>query len=809
MPNARRAGTRESFGPAFAVFAASAALVVALFAAFLPAISSAAVTTGAVAPPAASVVKTTLTGFSAGNIISDAVFTKKNTMTEAQIQAFFNSKVSKCLGGTDEDGRAIVCLKDFRMTTVNRPADAYCSGYTGAANETAARIIYRVSQACNINPQVLIVMLQKEQGLVTHVWPSAWRYDIALGQGCPDTAACDPEYVGFFHQIYGAARQMQLYMEGRYFTWYAPGKTWNIRYNPNTACGTSPVYVANKATSALYYYTPYQPNAAALRAGYGLGDACSAYGNRNFYNYFTDWFGSTQASTGVVTLKLIQYGDPVYLVSGTTRYHVTKADFPEFTAALGTPTTVTAETVSAYTDGGDATRFLRNASTGEVSYLEGGSRHYFSSCAMVAAWGSACNTETKLTAADHDSLTAGNDMTWYASVTSSDRTMLIADDELRPVYDDATLAKLNGGTAPYVADLQDAVAEQYDTGLTKFLTANYLTVSGSKEVFLPTDDGRLVYLAAWAFSAEFGLPSSTFHQSIAASEISGYTKSGTLNLFATCGSTTYAASNGKLFPVTTAAAEGFDAPALDDAICKTLSLQKTTALDQVFIQVPGTNPVYLADDGQYRLVTSRAVMNVLTGGVSPTVLPATAATFAKLTVGADITEESTLVAGAFVRSDASTKVYLPLSGRTKLYLPAWAYASELGLSATQRVVSASLLDAYTETGQIGLFVACGSTSYVASQGKLIPVTSAAVKGFSVPTLDESTCAVLDLTTGTPLSAVYVQGIGKNEVYAAQNGVFRPVASRAALEKLNGGSWPTVIKVGAATITALPKGATIS
>jgi hypothetical protein len=54
------------------------------------------------------------------------------------------------------------------------------------------------------------------------------------------------------------------------------------------------VYIQNQATANLYYYTPYQPNAASLRAGYGEGDGCSTYGNRNFYQYFNDWFGSTQ-----------------------------------------------------------------------------------------------------------------------------------------------------------------------------------------------------------------------------------------------------------------------------------------------------------------------------------------------------------------------------------------------------------------------------------------------------------------------------------------------------------------------------------
>jgi hypothetical protein len=282
-----------------ATIVAVSALVVGVMA---PAASASAAGSGS-GIVAARDVKTTLVGFNPGNMMSDAVFTAKDTMTEAQIQAFFNSKVSRCLGGIDEEGNVIRCLKDFTESSVNRPADAYCNGYTGAMNESAARIIYRVAQSCGINPQVLIVMLQKEQSLVTHTWPSGKRFRAALGQGCPDGGvACNPAYVGFFHQIYGAARQMQIYMEGRYFTYYAPGKTWNIYWQApvkingvwSYPCGSGPVYVANKATAALYYYTPYQPNAAALAAGYGLGDSCSAYGNRNFYNYFTDWFGSTQ-----------------------------------------------------------------------------------------------------------------------------------------------------------------------------------------------------------------------------------------------------------------------------------------------------------------------------------------------------------------------------------------------------------------------------------------------------------------------------------------------------------------------------------
>jgi hypothetical protein len=55
------------------------------------------------------------------------------------------------------------------------------------------------------------------------------------------------------------------------------------------------VNIQTQATAGLYNYTPYQPNSAALANLSGTGDSCSAYGNRNFWRYFNDWFGSTYA----------------------------------------------------------------------------------------------------------------------------------------------------------------------------------------------------------------------------------------------------------------------------------------------------------------------------------------------------------------------------------------------------------------------------------------------------------------------------------------------------------------------------------
>lgn len=229
--------------------------------------------------------------FNPGNIISDDVFYNANTMDEGSIQAFLNAMVPNCSPGA-------TCLKNFSQTTYSRAADPMCSAYSGAPNESAARIIFKVAQACGINPQVILVTLQKEQVLVTSTYPSSWAWQASMGYACPDTSACDTQYYGFYNQVYMGSWQLKRYGNppgtSNYFTWFPVGGYANVLYNPDAGCGSSSVYIANKATAALYYYTPYQPKASALAAGYGASsDPCASYGNRNFFLFFTDWFGST------------------------------------------------------------------------------------------------------------------------------------------------------------------------------------------------------------------------------------------------------------------------------------------------------------------------------------------------------------------------------------------------------------------------------------------------------------------------------------------------------------------------------------
>lgn len=260
--------------------------------------------------------------YNAGRIIDDTVFTNASSMTVSEIQNFINSKVtcdtygaktSELGGGTRAQWMAsrgisapFRCLRDY-MENPSNGQNNYGTNTVPAGAISAAQIIYNYSRQFNINPQVLLVTLQKENGLVTDEWPTPRQFTQAMGFGCPDNVApgapaCNPDYGGFSTQIFQAARLFRGFVDNTP-GWYIPFTTGvnSIAWSPSSACGRGNVNIENRATVALYSYTPYQPNTPAKNAQYGTGDGCSAYGNRNFYLYFTDWFGSTYGTVQVTS----------------------------------------------------------------------------------------------------------------------------------------------------------------------------------------------------------------------------------------------------------------------------------------------------------------------------------------------------------------------------------------------------------------------------------------------------------------------------------------------------------------------------
>lgn len=225
-----------------------------------------------------------LQNFRPGNIMSDAVMSDKNSMSVQDIQAFLVSK-NPCNNTNIQLAKRYPNLK-YHI----KDGKFVCMAHEDFNGESAAQIIWRAAQDYNINPRVIIVLLEKEQGLITDTWPNHIQYRSATGFGCPDTAACDAQYYGLKNQVRHAAKLFRSVLDGGWSN-YPVGQNY-IRYNPKSWCGGSVVNIENRATSALYRYTPYQPNQSSLNAGYGTGDACGAYGNRNFWLFFSDWFGS-------------------------------------------------------------------------------------------------------------------------------------------------------------------------------------------------------------------------------------------------------------------------------------------------------------------------------------------------------------------------------------------------------------------------------------------------------------------------------------------------------------------------------------
>lgn len=257
--------------------------------------------------------------FDPGYIISDENFYAGSAMSALEIQQFLNARVPRCslgdagrpAGGTYyyPGGGSVTlannCLKDYVDSVPTISGDRYCSGINGGSL-SAAQMIASISVACNISPKVLLVLLEKEQSIISDSFPDVTQYAHATGFNCPDTAPCSAASAGFFKQVYAAARQFQVYTQNVGSFNYRVGPNF-IRFNPNPDCGSSQVMIANQATANLYIYTPYQPNQSALNNLYGSGDSCGAYGNRNFWRMYSDWFGSpTTNRSPVGNVDLIQ-----------------------------------------------------------------------------------------------------------------------------------------------------------------------------------------------------------------------------------------------------------------------------------------------------------------------------------------------------------------------------------------------------------------------------------------------------------------------------------------------------------------------
>lgn len=188
--------------------------------------------------------------FDQNNLISDGEFTNIETMTTEEVQDFLTRKGS-FLKDFSENGRSAA-----QIIAEAARGGGEASGKYGDIDITRT-----------VNPKVILVTLQKEQSLISKTSQDDDALRKAMGYACPDSGGCNSKYAGFTKQVENGAWQLRYNYERatKGYSDYQVGQTQTFSdFN-----GSHTVTFANKATAALYRYTPHVYN-----------------GNYNFFNLY-------------------------------------------------------------------------------------------------------------------------------------------------------------------------------------------------------------------------------------------------------------------------------------------------------------------------------------------------------------------------------------------------------------------------------------------------------------------------------------------------------------------------------------------
>lgn len=259
--------------------------------------------------------------FNPNKLIEDRVFSDVSTFGgPAGIQKFLESKNS-VLANISPD--FLAKLKEPNIPTLKQGLDDPQPNLPRL--RTAAELVWDAAQASGMNPQVILVTLQKEQGLVTNRQNDSAEQlqkalDRAMGFDCPDSSGCGNLFPGFYFQLFGnfdAANNRYLgapkslmksfNTPGGRGPWVNGGvakvgdtiEIFNTQGPPNNAAPSQMVTLSNSATAALYRYTPHVFN-----------------GNYNFWKFMNQWFRYANGT-------LIKASDgKTYVIQNGTRQYV-------------------------------------------------------------------------------------------------------------------------------------------------------------------------------------------------------------------------------------------------------------------------------------------------------------------------------------------------------------------------------------------------------------------------------------------------------------------------------------------------------
>ena len=207
---------------------------------------------------------------------------------------------------SNDNMRAYDCMSqaDIQgfLNTQNGPLKSLVIADHLGKKKPAAQIIAEACQAAHISPKVMLVMLQKEQGLISSTsfkYGQQYALDWAVGCGVPDSGGKKTAYQGFGNQLWNGAAWLSGYGEVSGFhgvALYPPGGK------------EAGIYLANLATYKLYVYNPSIGAKADKNGQYGdlSSQLSSLSGNANFWHLYWKYFGDPFANPQVRSVYCFQ-----------------------------------------------------------------------------------------------------------------------------------------------------------------------------------------------------------------------------------------------------------------------------------------------------------------------------------------------------------------------------------------------------------------------------------------------------------------------------------------------------------------------
>lgn len=247
--------------------------------------------------------------FNPNYIISDEALMDYDSMSLSDIQNFLASKGSFLSNYSTINAHGTVkTVAEMIYDATHNNYD--CDDVELSDKPTEAEKQSKCKKITTINPKFLLVLLQKEASLVEDSNPVQSHLDWATGYGCFDGLACNPYYKGIGKQINSASLQFLEYMNNPSRYKYQAGQTYigenkysglktiaeAINDGTYNEIATSPDMVSvtpeNKATAALYIYTPHVYN-----------------GNYNTYTLWNRYFGDDDQGNNPPVIRVQHYGN--------------------------------------------------------------------------------------------------------------------------------------------------------------------------------------------------------------------------------------------------------------------------------------------------------------------------------------------------------------------------------------------------------------------------------------------------------------------------------------------------------------------